>query len=68
MKTLFAALIAAVFAFGSAFAVASPVTGIVAQASNDDEKKSEDAEKKEEQKASTADGDERENTEEKKSD
>jgi len=67
MKTLLTALVAALFGLTTTYAVASPVSGIVAVYQSDDEKKSDDAEKKEEQKA-TADGDERENTEEKKSD
>lgn len=66
MKTLLTALVAALFGLTTTYAVASPVSGIVAVYQSD-EKKSDDAEKKEEQKA-TADGDERENTEEKKSD
>jgi len=67
MKTLMTALIAALFGLTTTYAVASPVSGIVAVYQSD-EKKSDDAEKKEEQKASTADGDEREASEEKKSD
>jgi hypothetical protein len=67
MKTLLTALFAALFGLTTTYAVASPVSGIVAVYQSDDEKKT-DEEKKEEQKASTADGDERENTEEKKSD
>jgi len=69
MKTLLAALIAGLFGLTSMYAVASPITG-KASLSQSDEKKTDEEKKqdyKSEQKA-TADGDERDNSDEKKSD
>jgi hemolysin activation/secretion protein len=70
MKTLMSTLIAALFGLSTAYAVASPITGTTRL--SDDEKKTEETEKKQdykqEQLKATSDGDERENTDEKKSD
>jgi hypothetical protein len=70
MKTLMSTLIAALFGLSTAYAVASPITGTTRL--SDDEKKTEETEKKQDYKQdqlkATADGDERENSDEKKSD